>query len=98
MCGPLIGYRKINVDAFFLTYLTHLMPLVSLPPENTKKIRGFLMFSGGIERYQLHEIRLGQCFYHIETSQLICIPTKALIKYFYCKRSPSNVTSVSRLK
>ena len=56
------------------------------------------MFSGGIERYQLHEIRLGQCFYHIETSQLICIPTKALIKYFYCKRSPSNVTSVSRLK
>ena len=42
---------------FFLTYLTHFMPLISLcTPLKTSEKTGFLMFSGGIERYQWHEI------------------------------------------
>ena len=38
--------------------LTHLMPLVSFDiPWKRQKIKGFLMFSGGIERDQWHEMR-----------------------------------------
>ena len=38
-------YAKIKL------YLTHYSPvLLSIPPENIKKPKGFLMFSGGIEK------------------------------------------------
>ena len=41
----------------FLSTLTHFMPLVSFYiPWKLQKTRGFLMFSGGIEKDQWHEM------------------------------------------
>ena len=44
---------------FFFQNLTHFMPLVFLyTPRKHQKTSGFLIFSGGIERDQWHEIGL----------------------------------------
>ena len=41
----------------FLSTLTHFMPLASFYiPWKLQKTRGFLMFSGGIEKDQWHEM------------------------------------------
>ena len=45
---------KILLAFFLKTYLTHFMALVSKVPEIHQKTKGFLMFSGGIERDQCH--------------------------------------------
>ena len=48
--------RKMYVTNI-LILLTHFMPLVSFCiPWKHQKTSGFLMFSGGIERYQWHEM------------------------------------------
>ena len=41
-------------EAEFMKKLTHFMPLISFDTPWKQKTRGFLMFSGGIKRDQLH--------------------------------------------
>ena len=80
---------------FFFQNLTHFMPLVFLyTPWKHKKTSAFLMFSGGIERDQWHEIGLVVSFRSLWSSFILRTLTSRVFSKRYCALMLKNMFGI----
>ena len=80
---------------FFSQNLTHFMPLVFLyTPWKHQKTSAFLMFSGGIERDQWHEIGLVVSFRSLWSSFILRNLTSRVFSKRYCALMLKNMFGI----
>ena len=95
---PCIGYAIFSWKTFstiFFQNLTHFMPLVFLyTPWKHQKTSAFLMFSGGIERDQWHEIGLVVSFPSLWSSFILRNLTSRVFSKRYCALMLKNMFGI----